>query len=88
MRDTVPQGDANKPAQLGLFGFALKPPAEKAPARRPARKPPLRRCGARHWPKVCPDCLEQEARPASSSSQLSELPGETFEDIFAGARRG
>jgi hypothetical protein len=79
---TIPRSAASKPA---LFGFAIKqaaPPARK----RPKRKPPLRACGERHWPAVCARCLENEPTPALlESAQLSELPGETFEDIFGGA---
>lgn len=85
MSDSLPTKAASKPAQLGLFGFAVKKPAEK-PRPKAKRRPPLRACGARHWPKVCPACLEQDPPEyVRSSSQLSELPGETFEDIFRGA---
>lgn len=81
MARSVPIGNAPKP----LSGFALKKPEAKRPAKARKRRPPLRRCGARHWPEVCPDCLEQIARERGPCSQLSELPGETFEDIFRGA---
>lgn len=77
---------AKGPANTGqLFGFAIKAP-EKPRRKKPARKPPLRICGERHWPEVCAKCLELEP-PAwvRNSAQLSELPGETFEDLFGGA---
>lgn len=79
--ESIAKGTAG---QTALFGFAIKAPTP-APRKR-SRKPPLRVCGGRHWPKVCPACLGLEPPAwAADSAQLAELPGETFEDIFGGA---
>lgn len=82
---SIPTGTTKETPAPALFGFAIK---REAPGRRPCpkRKPPLRSCGDRHWPKVCPRCLEVDP-PArlANLSQLAALPGETWEDIFGGA---
>jgi hypothetical protein len=68
-----------------LLGWIVPDEKKRKPAQA-KRKPPLRACGARHWPKVCPQCLGNDPPAAlRNSAQLSELPGVTWEDAFGGA---